>query len=177
MEWPTTQYTNQTIHTNSTQTLTLQSNLSLVQDPSSLPASIKDTNTALETANMTLRASLTGSTVQVFDVFLLAIAVLVDVAPLAATHSLQTYNSPLTAANVVIAFIEPTPARTSAPFFEVHWLMKAMALIPEYMIQKGKFQEAYALLEVDGVRVANGFLGSKEDGGGMANVKGNVSVS
>ena len=126
---------------------------------------------------MKVRVLLTGSSVQVFDVFLLAIAVLVDVAPLAATFLLQTYKSPPTPANIEIIFQEPMPAPTSAPFLEAHWLMSAMAVIPEYMIRKGRFEEAYALLDVDGVRVADGFLGLKEDGGGMANVKANISVS
>ena len=126
---------------------------------------------------MKLRMLLSETSVRAFDVFLLAIAVIVDLAPLEATMSLHTYESPRVAANIVAVFQEPPPARTSAPFFEVHWLISVMAMIPEYMIKKGKFKEAYAFIEVDGVRVANGFLGANVGGGGLAGVKGNVSVS
>ena len=121
---------------------------------------------------------LTETSVQAYDVFLLAIAVIVDLAPLEATLPLHTYKSPQIAANIVAVFQEPPPARTSAPFFEAHWLISAMAMIPEYMIKKGRFREAYAFIEVDGVRVANGFLGANVGGEGlMAGVRGNISVS
>lgn len=176
VDWPETQSTNQTIPTNSTINPTQQSNLSLVQNPSTLPAVIKDPTAPPQNANMTLRILLTGTAIPAFDVYLLVLAVIVDVAPLAATLPVQTYRSPRIAADIGIDFEAPTSARTRAPFFEVQWLISAVALIPEHMIKKGRFQEAHAFVEVDGVRVADGFLGFSQDGGGGAGVRGNVSV-
>ncbi|KAM0802414.1 hypothetical protein BDR22DRAFT_887645 [Usnea florida] len=175
--WPETQSTNQTVHTNSTLNLTQQSNLPLVQDPSSLPASIIDTPTPPENARMTLQMLLTETSIFSFNVFLVAIAVIVDLAPRAATSALNTYKSPQIAANIVAVFQEPPPERTSPPFFEVQWLISAVAMVPEYMIRKGRFKEAYAFIDVDGVRVANGFLGANGWGGDLAGGTGNVSLS
>lgn len=120
---------------------------------------------------------LTGSRVPLFDVFLLAIAVLVDAARLESTQRLQTYVSPESGGGVEIMFGQPVPARTSPPFFEVQYLMRAVVLIPNYMIIKGVFKEALVLVEVGGVRVADGFLGQKQAAVGLTNVNYNVSVS
>ena len=125
---------------------------------------------------MTLQMILTETSIFSFDVFLVAIAVIVDLAPRAPTSPLNTYKSPQIAANIVAVFQEPPPGRTGAPIFEVQWLISAVALIPEYMIRKGRFKEAYAFIDVDGVRVANGFLGANVRGGGLASGTGNVSV-
>lgn len=180
VDWPTTQYTSRGPIADSTQNLTQQSNLSIVKRPSSLSVFPEDTNITAENAqdrHLIVRAKLTGSTVPLFDVFLLVMAVLVDVANLGATEHLRDYASPANAAGAEIEFKEPVPARTSPPFFEVQWLMETMAIIPQYMIKKGVFKEALVLVELDGVKVADGFLGTKEAGVRLTNVNYNGSVS
>ena len=113
----------------------------------------------------------TGVVLQLLDVFRLIIAVLVDVASLEATHPLQEYVSPPNSAlDIDITFAQPVIPRTRPPFFEVRWLMQSMIYIPVYMFQKGVFREAGVLLEVDGVRVADGFLGEKGVGARTSNI-------
>ena len=45
------------------------------------------------------------------------------------------------------------------------------------MARKGVFKEASVVLDVDGVSVAVGFVGEKDAGVNLANVKANLSVS
>lgn len=179
VDWPTTQSTGRGTYTNWMQIQTQQSNLSIVQSmssPSVFPQNKNVTAENLQDPELIVRIMLTRSTVPLFDVFLLVIAVLVDAAQMGATKRLQDYTSLATAAGVEIFFKGPVPARTSPPFFEGQWLMKTMATIPQYMIRKGAFKEAAVLVEIDGVRVADGFLGFREAGVGLRNVNSNISV-
>lgn len=179
VDWPENQDPGRSTRINSAPNLT-QSKWVTVRSPSSLSISPPKTNTTLGNPDdqpLTVRATLVGSTVPLFDVFLLAIAVLVDASRLKATQRLRNYASPETAAGVEITFYEPVPAHTSPPFFEAQWLMRTMAAIPNYMVRKGVFKEAVVLVEIDGVRVADGFLGNKQAAIGLTNVNHNVSVS
>ncbi len=180
MAWPAKQYTSPGTHINSTQNATQQSNLPIAKitsSPSLPPENTKITADDVKDGKLVVRAMLTGATVPLFDVFLLVIAVLVDAAERGATERLQGYKSPATTAGVEIFFEEPVPARTSPPFFKVQWLMEAMASIPQYMIRKGVFKEALLFVEIDGVRVADGFLGGKGLGLGLTNVSSDAAVS
>lgn len=179
VDWPTTQYTSRGTHMNWMQNLTQQPNLSIVQSPSSPPVIPQNTNITAENAHdghLMVWAMLTGSTVPLFDVFLLVIAVLVDAAKLGVTEQLCDYASPADVVGIEVTFKGPVPARMSPPFFEVQWLMKTIASLPEYMIRKGVFKEALVLVEIDGVRVADGFLGKKEAGVGLTNVNSSISA-
>lgn len=100
----------------------------------------------LQDPQLIVRIMLIESAVPLFDVFLVAIAVLVGTAPMEATKQLQDYTSLATAAGVEIVFYGPVPARTSPPFFEVQWLMRTMATIPQYMIKKGAFKQRWCWL-------------------------------
>lgn len=180
VDWPANQDIGRSTHINSTQNLPQRSHWSTVKSSSGLSIFSNNTNIKgedLDNEPLTVRAMLTGSRVPLFDVFLLAIAVLVDAARLESTQRLQTYVSPESGGGVEIMFGQPVPARTSPPFFEVQYLMRAVVLIPNYMIIKGVFKEALVLVEVGGVRVADGFLGQKQAAVGLTNVNYNVSVS
>ena len=118
----------------------------------------------MQEPQLIVRIKFTEPVVPLFDVFLLAIAVLVDTAPMEATKQLQDYTSPVIAADVEIAFTSSVPARRSPPFFEVQWLMRTMAFIPQYMINKGAFKQAMVMVEIDGVKVAAGILGIRRPG-------------
>ena len=181
MDWPAKQYTSGGgIYLNSTQNRIQPSDLSIAKNPSGLSLFPEITNITAENErdrHLIVRAALTGSVVPLFEVFLLVIAVLVDAAELGATERLQDYASPANAASVKITFKKPVPARRSPPYFEAQWLMKTMATIPRYMIMKGVFKEELLLVEIDGVRVADGFLERQEAGVGLTNVSSIVAVS
>ena len=134
----------------------------MIKHPSSLSVFPKNTNITGENVqdqDLIVRVVLMGLKVPLFDVFLLVITVLVEVASREATERLQNYESPINAAGVGISFRETLPARTTPPFLEVQWLMKTMVLIPKYMIMRGAFEEAMISVVVDGVRVADAYLG------------------
>ena len=161
------------------QNLTDKADLSIIENSSSLSVSRQISDITGENAgdeHLSVQALLTGSTVPLFDVFLLVIAVLVDVATKGATEQLRQYLSPSNIAEVIILFTPPVPARTGPPFFEVQWLMKTMASIPQCMFEKGMFREALVLVDIDNVRVAEGVLGKKESVVGMTNADSNMSA-
>lgn len=160
-------------HTNMTQHPTQRSNSSRSVSPEYSVITTKN----VQDERLTVRATLTGPTVPLFDVFLLVMAVLVDAAALGATERLEGYVSPATAAGVRVTFKQPVPARSRPPFFEVQWLLRTMAGIPGFMITKGVFREVAMRVEVDHVWVADGSLKRNEGGIGLMNVNSNVTVS
>ena len=176
-DWPSTQYTDSRIHIGSTPSLIQQSNSSLNRPSSNLYVAPEDTTSTTQDPRLKVRIELIESMVPPFDVFLLVIAVLVNAAELGVERVLRDYQAPLDVGSVWIAFAEPTPVRTSPPFFEVKGLMRAMATIPKYMIKKGVFQEAFVTVEVDGVSVADGCMILKDVGVGLKDMKTNISVS
>ena len=111
---------------------------------------------------LTIRTSLVGSALDVQDVFRMVFAVIVGTAEQKSTEQIQEYVSPKTVPRVILSFFPPVPAPTQPPFFEVRWLVRTVASIPTYMIKKGQFRELLLLLEVDGSRVADGFLEGKQ---------------
>ena len=171
MAWPTTE--SQGTQTNTTQHPTQQSNSSRSVFPEYSVITAKN----VQDQHLTVRATLTGSTVPLFDVFLVVMAVLADAAALRATERLEGYVSPATAAGVRVTFKEPVPARSRPPFFEVQWLLRTMAGIPGFMITKGVFREVALRDEIDHVWVADGSLKRTDGGIGLMNVDSNVTVS
>lgn len=154
--------------------------MSIVRPPSNLSVFPQDTKITAENAqdqDLIVRVMLMGSTVPLFDVFLLVIAVLVEAASQETTERLRDYTSPTSVAGVEVLFKERLPPRTSSPFFEIQSLMKTMALVPRFMVTKGVFQEALVSVEIDGVNVADGFLEKKEATVGLTNINANVSLS
>ena len=101
---------------------------------------------------------LTGSTVDVLSVFLVTMTVITEAAQKAATERIDEYISPANIPGVLISFLSSIPPRTSPPFFEAQWLIRSVAAIPNYMIEKGVFRESLFLVEVNGIRVADAFL-------------------
>lgn len=170
--------------TTSMQDVTQQPKLSFVNSSSDVQVFSGQSNITSEMSqnfNLQVRIMMTESYISLFDVFLLLITVLADAAELRPARRLRGYTSPAVSAGsetpVRIVFEEPTPARTSSPYFEVRWLVMTLALIPTYMIKKGSFQEALILVELDGVRIANGYLLGSPPEAGMMNVGSNISVS
>ena len=178
MAWPSGR------HVQSTQDVTQQPKLSFVNSSSEIQVFSEEKNITSEISEdpkLKVRIMLAEAYIPAFDVFLLAITVLVDAAEMRPKKRLRGYTSQAVSAGsgppARIVFEEPIPARTSPPYFEVEWLMLTMSLIPNYMIRKGVFQEAVILVELDGLSIADGFLMGRLPGVGMTNVGSNVSVS
>ena len=168
----------------STQDVTQQPKLSFVNSSSDIQVLPENRNITTENdrnLQLAVQIMLAEPYIPLFDVFLLVITVLVDAAEMRPTSRLRGYTSQAVSARsrtpVRILFEEPTPARTSSPYFEVRWLIKTVALIPNFMLREGTFQEAVIIVELDGLRVANGFLWGGRPGVGVMNVGSNVSVS
>ena len=52
---------------------------------------------------------------------------------------------------------DPQP-RTQAPFFEYQWIAKALRLLPATVLQLGRWTEVIIIMEVDGIKVGDGWL-------------------
>lgn len=163
--------------TKSTQNLDQQPNQSFVNSSSDIPVFTKTTNITAENVRypeVDVQITAFGMTLDLFTVFLLIFAVLVDAAEMGPTKRLRDYTSPEDDASFQLVFETPTQTPMRSPYFEAGWLMVAVAMIPDYMIRRGVFREAVIKINVDGVTVANGFLRSKA---GLMNVNSNLSVS
>lgn len=51
-----------------------------------------------------------------------------------------------------------TQPRTAAPFFEYQWVAKALGKLPEHLVMLGRWCEANFVVQVDGVRVGEGWI-------------------
>ena len=149
-----------------TQDVTQQPKLSFVNSSSDIQVFSEKRNITSENTQdpkLEVQITLTEKYLPLLDVFLLVISVLVDAAAMKPRKRLRSYTSQAVSAGsgtpVRIVFEDATPARTGSLYFEVQWLMMTMALIPNYMIRKGAFQEAVIVVELDGLRVANGQIG------------------
>lgn len=164
--------------TKSTQNLDQQPYQSFVIPSSDIPAFTKTTNITagtLRDPEIDVQITPFGSRLDLFSVFLLIFAVLVDAAEMGSTKHLGDYSSPEEdAGSLQLVFQTPTLAPTRSSYFEAGWLMMAAAMIPDYMIRKGVFREAFIKLHVNGVFVANGFMRPKL---GSMNINSNLSVS
>ena len=168
----------------STQDVTQQPKLSFVNSSSDIQVFSETRNITTVISHdlkLEVRILMRESYISLLSFFLLVITVLVDAAEMQPTSRLRDFTSQTVSADsgtpVSIEFEEPVPARTSSPYFEVQWLMVTMAIIPDFMVRKGAFQEAVILVELDGLSVANGFLLGSPRGVSMTNVGSNVSVS
>lgn len=164
---------------NNTQALSQQRNVTFLNDTASTSENQENGNPIQAKGDKGLKvlATLTGSTVAPWDVFLLIIGVIAEAAELEYDERLHSYVSSRSIPRVEITFMEATPPRTTPPFLEAHWLIEAMAMIPDCMIRKGVFMEALLILEVNGVDVASGFLGTKDAAAGLSPANSNISVS
>lgn len=164
---------------NNTQALSQQQNVTFFNDTASLTEKLNNGNLIQADNDKELRvlATLTGSTVAPWDVFLLVIEVISGTAELEYNERLNDYVSPRTIPRVEITFRNPEPPRTMPPFFEAHYLIQAMATIPDLMIRKGVFKEVVLVLKVDGVDVASGNMGTVDAAASLSQANSNVSVS
>jgi len=126
---------------------------------------------------LTVQTILLESYVDLFDVFLMAVAVIVDVASREASERIFDCVPPDNVRGVFVEFYTPTAPNPDPPFFQVQWLIKAAVAIPEFMIKNGAFKEAVVRLYVDGVKVADGSLENRWHANHSPLVLSNISVS
>ena len=97
-----------------------------------------------------------GDNLAVFDIFRLVNTILVDAAEYEPTEQLSSYISPKSVRWVTASFTTPAPPRLNPPFFEIRWLIQAIAGVPAYLASQGRFAETIVSINLDGARVANG---------------------
>ena len=176
--WPYIQHATVGAFNGTTQGL-IRANLPTVNTSAITPACTGGVN-AMGTINdehLRIQACLTGSTLDLVGVFRLVNTVLVDVAVKDPTDRVHNYVSPRGTPGVLISFIVPTKPPLGPPFFEVQWLVEVMASIPDFLIKKGLFQELLLLVDVDGVRVAEGFLKKIRPSVDLSSQNPNISIS
>ena len=103
----------------------------------------------------------TGKTLTVVEVFLTVMAGIKNAAPHAASDSIPgPYASAAvdTFANVQFYLHRRRHPRTKPPFFQYIHVIKALKLVPAFMLKEKKFSELLFSIEVSGIAVGEGFL-------------------
>ncbi|CAF9918837.1 hypothetical protein IMSHALPRED_004432 [Imshaugia aleurites] len=119
----------------------------------------------------------TGVTLAIYDVFVPIMSGLTDLAGHSSTQQTTGFISGLTGFQGWICIFEATPVRTSPPFMEFGWLIRAIARIPAYMLETGRFGEISMRIEVDGVLVGFGRLADGPVCGINASVLASLGVA
>lgn len=122
---------------------------------------------------------LTGSVVTVYEVFLMALDMLREIAPFKRTARLGDGATLITAANLVVSTRQTDPPRTAQnpPYFQVQWLMKALAQTPTYMLEQANFREVDMVLSVNEVKVGEISAQRPRNGNGLSPASGDLSTS
>lgn len=127
-----------------------------------------------------------AKTLTVFEVFLTVMAGLKNAAAPAASDKVpRAYASAATGvdANVQFFIHKRTTPRPKPPYFQYIHVIKALRLVPEYMLQRKMFAEMIFIIEVNGIPVGEGFLEKGHyipplrDLGDILGLKDNVTLS
>lgn len=165
------------IYANETQGLTQESNLLSHNSRASIGDDLADKTPTEITVDEHLKVFATsrGSTLSAWSVFRLVIVALAEAAEWKATERVEDYTEDVP--GVEINFFQLAAKSSSPPLFEGQWLIKALSVIPGYMLKRGVFKEVLLFMEVDGVRVAEGFMESTTALVGSQQAYLNVSIS
>lgn len=122
---------------------------------------------------------LTGSVVTIYEVFLMALDMLREIAPFKRTARLGDGATLITAANLVVSTRQTDPPRTAQnpPYFQVQWFMKALAQTPTYMLEQANFREVEMVLSVNEVKVGEISAQRPRNGNGLLPASGDLSTS
>ena len=102
-----------------------------------------------------------AKTLTVFEVFLTVMAGLKNAAAPAASDKVpRAYASAATGvdANVQFYIHKRSTPRPRPPYFQYIHVIKALRLVPQYMLQRKMFAEMIFVIKVDGIPVGEGFL-------------------
>lgn len=122
---------------------------------------------------------LVGSVITIYDIFYLALGMLREVAPYPRTARLVDTTTPISAANLLLSTRQNNPQRTvqNPPYFQVEWLMKALARTPAYMLEQRSFRELEMTLFVDEVKVGEISIMRPRSGNALVLGSGDVLAS
>ena len=187
LDFPVTS-SNATSGTEESLNLLLPSPNTTIGDTLDTSSSAQDSSDALYDGHFSWRPFFapTSKTLTVLEVFLTVMAGLKNTAPHAASDKVRgRYASAATGvnANVQLFIHKRRRPRPTPPFFQYIHVIKALRLIPGYMLEKKRFSELFFTMDVDGLQVGEGYL---EKGhydpsgfvlGDMLGSKDNVSLS
>ena len=103
----------------------------------------------------------TAKTLTIFEVFLTVMAGLKNAAPHGASDKVPApYASAATDvyANVQFYIHKRRSPRPKPPYFQYIHVIKALRLVPGYMLRSKRFSELFFTMEVDGMPVGEGYL-------------------
>ena len=104
-----------------------------------------------------------GEYLAIYDVFVPLMSGLTDMARAPSTQHASALLVGLEGYRGFICILPVVPPRTSPPFMEYGWLIRAFNRIPTYMLDNGRFGEVEIWIEVDQVKVAFGRLCLRPD--------------
>ena len=170
---------------NDAQMSTQSSDLEFSESMHSFPNTTSEANLTgiFGNEDFKIQASLVGRVLDPYRVYYTIISVLTEASQMAPSRLVEQYTSPADIQDLELIFLPPLGRpRLAPPFFSKVWLMQAVPLITQFLLSKGVFRECSILVEVMGVRVADGWLGLKDKGkdGGLVEavtVGANVSGS
>lgn len=104
-----------------------------------------------------------GDTLGIYDVFVPIMSGLADMAQFPSTRLSTGLIIGLEGFNGFICILPVVPLRTTPPFMEYGWLMRAITRIPTYMLETGRFGEINMKIGIDEVTVGYGRLTTGPD--------------
>ena len=153
---------NETLGTDEPLTLSPTSNgtASVMLDSSNSTTNLSDTLNE-ERFSWTPTFPPEAKTLTIFEVFLTTIAGLKNAAPHPALKKIPgAYASAAVNvdASLQIFIHQRTTPRPRPPYFRYIHVIKALKLVPAYMLAQGRFAELYFLMQVNGLPVGDGYL-------------------
>lgn len=121
---------------------------------------------------------LTGSVVTVYEIFFVALDMLREVAPFRRTAPLADATSQVTTANLDLSTRNTDPPRSAQnpPYFQIEWLMRALAQTPSYMLEQRSFREVELVLFVDQIKVGEVSILRPRTRNGLVSAFGGLST-
>ena len=104
-----------------------------------------------------------GGTLGIYDVFVPIMSGLADMAQFPSTHQSTGLIIGRKDFNGFICILPVMPLRTTPPFMEYGWLIRAITRIPTYMLENGRFGELNMRIGVDEVTVGFGKITTGPD--------------
>ena len=181
--------------TGSNRTLGTNESLTLLSNPNQAASEILDTSNSTEDSSDALNDGRFTwkplfpphpKTLTVVEVFLTVLAGLKNAAPHPASEKVPgPYSSAAVDvyANVQFYLYKRRIPRTKPPFFQYIHIIKALRLVPAYLLEKKRFCELFFDIEVSGLAIGEGFLEKGRyvppgfDLGDVLESKENVSLS
>ena len=153
-------------------------NSTIGQEPMNIMnvVTLNTTNDPAE-ARLNVTFSPYGVTIGVYDVFVPIMTGLTDMGSIPSTHQSSGLIIGLEGFNGFICVLPAVPLRTSPPFMDYGWLIRAVSRIPTYMLEKSRFGEINIRIAVDDVMVGFGRLATKPDCGPDASLPATLGVA